>query len=309
MLSTHLLRSALYGITAASLWGAMFVVSDAMMQLIPPITLLSLRLIIAALMFAGILAAQGCLGLPRRDAIELMALGVLGFGISVGMQFVGTALSSAINGSVITSAAPAFIVLFAWLLLRESLTPLKLISSAAATLGVLIILDLSQFSLGVSDGRRLLGDIALAIAAVSWAAYSVLIRRASRRFSTSVITTYALIGGLLFCAPIAALELRDAALPAPTLEILAGIFFLSVIVMGGANYLWNRAFALVEASLASLYFFAQPLVGALLANWLLGQPITSELVIGAGLIVLGVLLALRSERHLQSQAGAHARQT
>lgn len=298
------LRGALYGITAASLWGAMFVVSDAMMTVIPPITLLSLRLIIAALMFAGILAAQGRLRLPRRDALSLMALGVLGFGISVGTQFIGTALSSAINGAVITSAAPAFIVIFAWLLLREPLTPLKLIAGAVATLGVLIILDLSQFSLGVSEPRHLLGDAALAVAAVSWAAYSVLVRRASRRFSTAVITTYALIGGLLFCAPIAALELRESILPAPTLEIVAGIFFLSVIVMGGANYLWNRAFALVEASIASLFFFAQPLVGALLANWLLAQAITPRLLLGAALIVGGVLLALRSEQQLQARARA-----
>ncbi|MFN7208838.1 MAG: DMT family transporter, partial [Aggregatilineales bacterium] len=224
--------------------------------------------------------------------------------ISVGTQFIGTALSSAINGAVITSAAPAFIVIFAWLLLREPLTPLKLIAGAVATLGVLIILDFSQFSLGVSDPRRLLGDAALAVAAVSWAAYSVLVRRASQRFSTAVITTYALIGGLLFCAPIAALELRESALPAPTLEIVAGIFFLSVIVMGGANYLWNRAFALVEASVASLFFFAQPLVGALLANWLLAQPITPRLLLGAALIVGGVLLALRSEQQLQARARA-----
>lgn len=304
MQSTQTLRGALYGITAASLWGAMFVVSDAMMQVIPPLTLLSIRLGIAALLFVGIVAAQGKLRLPRRATLHLMLLGVLGFGMSVGLQFVGTALSSAINGSIITSASPAFIVLFAWLLLREPLTPLKLISGAVATLGVLIILDLSQFSLGTGDARRLTGDVALAIAAVGWGAYSVLIRRASTRFSTPVITTYALIGGFVFCAPIAALELRETVLPAPTLEILAGIFFLSVIVMGGANYLWNRAFALVEASVASLFFFAQPLVGALLSNWLLGQAITRELVMGAALIVIGVLLALQSERRIQAAARA-----
>ena len=303
MQMTQTLRGALYGITAASLWGAMFVVSDAMMQFIPPFTLLSIRLGIAAPLFASVLALQGCLKLPRRDAVRLMALGALGFGVSVGSQFVGTSLSSAINGSVITSAAPAFIVLFAWLLLREALTPLKLISGAVATLGVLTILDLAQFSLGLAEAGRLLGDVALAFAAISWAAYSVLVRRASERFSTSAITTYAMIGGFIFCAPLAALELRGATLPALTLEILAGILFLSLIAMGVANYLWNRAFALVQASVASLFLFAQPLVGALLSNLLLGQAITPRLVLGALLIAIGVLLALQSERQ------AHAAKT
>jgi drug/metabolite transporter (DMT)-like permease len=300
MQMTQTLRGALYGITAASLWGAMFVVSDAMMQFIPPFTLLSIRLGIAAPLFASVLALQGCLKLPRRGAMRLMALGVLGFGVSVGSQFVGTSLSSALNGSVITSAAPAFIVLFAWLLLREALTPLKLISGAVATLGVFTILDLAQFSLGLAEAGRLLGDVALAFAAISWAAYSVLVRRASERFSTSAITTYAMIGGFIFCAPLAALELRGTALPALTLEILAGILFLSVIAMGVANYLWNRAFALVQASVASLFLFAQPLVGALLSNLLLGQAITPRLMLGALLIVIGVLLALQSERQAQA---------
>jgi drug/metabolite transporter (DMT)-like permease len=300
MQMTQTLRGALYGITAASLWGAMFVVSDAMMQFIPPFTLLSIRLGIAAPLFASVLALQGCLKLSRRDAMRLMALGALGFGVSVGSQFVGTSLSSAINGSVITSAAPAFIVLFAWLLLREALTPLKLISGAVATLGVLTILDLAQFSLGLAEAGRLLGDVALAFAAISWAAYSVLVRRASERFSTSAITTYAMIGGFIFCAPLAALELRGATLPALTLEILAGILFLSLIAMGVANYLWNRAFALVQASVASLFLFAQPLVGALLSNLLLGQAITPRLMLGALLIVIGVLLALQSERQAQA---------
>ena len=300
MQMTQTLRGALYGITAASLWGAMFVVSDAMMQFIPPFTLLSIRLGIAAPLFASVLALQGCLKLPRRDAVRLMALGALGFGVSVGSQFVGTSLSSALNGSVITSAAPAFIVLFAWLLLREALTPLKLISGAVATLGVLTILDLAQFSLGLAEAGRLLGDVALAFAAISWAAYSVLVRRASERFSTSAITTYAMIGGFIFCAPLAALELRGATLPALTLEILAGILFLSLIAMGVANYLWNRAFALVQASVASLFLFAQPLVGALLSNLLLGQAITPRLMLGALLIVIGVLLALQSERQAQA---------
>jgi drug/metabolite transporter (DMT)-like permease len=57
-------------------------------------------------------------------------------------------------------------------------------------------------------------------------------------------------------------------------------------------WLWNRAFALVNAGVASLTFFAQPLVGALLGA-LIGQAITPVLMIGGVLVALGVLLAIR----------------
>jgi drug/metabolite transporter (DMT)-like permease len=57
-------------------------------------------------------------------------------------------------------------------------------------------------------------------------------------------------------------------------------------------WLWNRAFALVDASVASLFFFAQPLVGALLSVILLGQQMTAPVWVGSASIVLGVLLSL-----------------
>lgn len=55
----------------------------------------------------------------------------------------------------------------------------------------------------------------------------------------------------------------------------------------------RRAFALVDASVASLFFFAQPLVGAVLSSVILQQPFTPGLLVGSILIATGVLLALR----------------
>ena len=62
-----------------------------------------------------------------------LAVGFVGFGVSVGAQFVGTDKSTAVNGSLVTSASPAFILLFAALILREKLTIQRL---AAVALGV-----------------------------------------------------------------------------------------------------------------------------------------------------------------------------
>lgn len=285
------LRGAVLGIGAASIWGAMFVVSDQMLQYIPPITLVAVRLILSASLFVLILASQRKLIIPRRDALRLLAVGVVGFGISIGAQFAGTALSTAINGSVITSSVPACVLIFAWLILREPLTPIKVLAGTVAAVGVLVVLDLSQFSL---SSERFVGDLFLGAASVTWAIYSVLVRRDSARFSTTTITTYALLGGLLFCVPLSVFELRDYTLPTITIEIILGVLFLAYVAMAFANWMWNRAFALVPAGTASLFLFAQPLVGTLLGNLVLGQAITPQLVIGGVLIAVGVLIALRT---------------
>jgi drug/metabolite transporter (DMT)-like permease len=111
MTNSGSLRGAFYGITAASIWGGMYVVSDVVLRTVPPFTLLTLRLMIGAAILAAILLLrQHQLMLPRQDAMRLLGVGLVGFGISLGAQFVGTKLATAINGAVVTSASPAFIL-------------------------------------------------------------------------------------------------------------------------------------------------------------------------------------------------------
>ncbi|MBZ0317258.1 MAG: DMT family transporter, partial [Anaerolineae bacterium] len=111
--------------------------------------------------------------------------------------------------------------------------------------------------------------------------------------NTLVLTTIAFMGGLCLTVPAMAIELTQENIGTIDVGVVAGILYLGVISTAGAMWLWNRAFALVDASIASLFFFAQPLTGALLGALFLDQPMTTGLWIGIGLIVGGVLLSLR----------------
>ncbi|MDX1991318.1 MAG: DMT family transporter [bacterium] len=303
-----MIRGAIYGITAAAIWGGMYVVSDAVLAVIPPFTLLSLRLILGALILGVLLwqpQLRGKKTLPARDGIlRLMGVGLVGFGISVGAQFVGTDLSTAVNGSLVTSASPAFILIFAALLLRERLTAQRIAAVVLATLGVLVIIDLRQADFGSATFQ---GDVALAVAAITWGLYSVLVRKVSAQTDTLVVTFFAFLGGLCLVLPAAGIELSRRTVGQIDFGVILGILYLGIVSTAAAMWLWNRAFALVDASVASLFFFAQPLVGALLAAIFLNQPMTPAKWIGGGLIVAGVLLALYpverlAARRMQRQA-------
>jgi drug/metabolite transporter (DMT)-like permease len=292
MIQQMRIRGALYGLTAAAIWGGMYVVSDLVLAVIPPFSLLTIRLGIGATILGVMLARSTGFALSAQERMRLLRVGLIGFGISVGLQFVGTRLASAINGSVVTSASPAFILFFAWLLLREKLTVQRLIAVGLATVGVLVILDLGKFDL---SSTKFVGNLALAGAAVTWALYSVLVRQASARHGTVTLTFWALLGGLLFTIPAAGIELTQETIKPITGGVILGIGYLGVISTAVAMVFWNRAFALVEASTASLFFFAQPLVGVILSTTLLSQPITPPLVIGGALIIAGVLLSILAE--------------
>jgi drug/metabolite transporter (DMT)-like permease len=290
------LRGAVYGLTAAAIWGGMYVVSDVVLKTIPPFTLLSIRLMMGVLILGAMLLMSRQrreLHLLRADALRLLGVGLVGFGVSVGAQFVGTDKSTAVNGTLITSASPAFILIFAALLLRESLTVQRIAAVALATVGVFIIIDLANANF---SSETFQGDIALAVASLTWGLYSVLVRQVSAKWDTLVITVFAFVGGLLLTLPGALLELRERPIGVIDAGTVLGVLYLGVVSTAGAMWMWNRAFALVDASVASLFFFAQPLVGTLLSVLLLGQQMTANLWIGSALIIGGVLLSLYRSR-------------
>jgi drug/metabolite transporter (DMT)-like permease len=284
------LRGAIYGILAASIWGGMYVVSDVVLEIIPPFTLLSIRLMMGALVLGLLVWQKKDTSVPeRQQLIQVLGVGLVGFGVSVGAQFVGTDKSTAVNGALITTSSPAFILVFAAFILREKLSFQRVMAVILASIGVIVIIDPAQANFS-SD--TFVGNVALAVAGVTWGLYSVLVRVVSTRLDTLWVTLIAFFGGMMLTIPSAGVELTSRAVGEITFLVFLGILYLGVISTAGAMWLWNRAFALVDASAASLFFFAQPLVGAVLGVLALGQDFTLNLAFGGLLISLGVLLAM-----------------
>lgn len=282
----------MYGLLAAAIWGGMYVVSKVVLEHIPPFTLLALRLLLGAGSLAVWLRLQGAWPqLAGRGLLQVLAIGVLGYGLSLGFQFLGTRLSTAANGSVITAATPAFVYLFALPLLGEKTSGRKLLALLLASLGVLAVIDPRQATLSPELWR---GNLVLVAAALTWALFSVLVRRATRSLSALPFTLIALLGGLLFALPAAAIELGRESVGSLDIGVLAGVLYLGLVSTALAAYLWNRAFETLEAGTASLTFFAQPLVGVLLGALLLGEVLGPLFLLGALLILLGIWLAARS---------------
>ena len=109
----------LCGLAAAAIWGGMYVVSKVVLEIIPPFALVSIRLLLGVLTLPIVLLVRGFPNIPRKQVWQVLGVGFVGYGISLSLQFLGTKLSTAANGSLVTSATPAFVLLFAWLLLRE----------------------------------------------------------------------------------------------------------------------------------------------------------------------------------------------
>jgi drug/metabolite transporter (DMT)-like permease len=283
------------GVFAAGIWGAMYVVSKVVLDIIPPFALITTRLILGSLTLYLVLLGRKPVPISRHDFLRVFGVGAVGYGVSLGLQFIGTRLSTAANGALVTSATPAFVFLIAFWLLREPIGLTRLAALIVSTLGVVAVIDPRNVAL---DPSLFWGNLALLGAALTWALYSVLVRMVTRDLDVLIVSLVAFLGGLPIAIPGGAAELATIGLGPITPAVVAGVLFLGIVCTALAMYLWNRAFALLDAGRASLTFFAQPVVGALLGWLFLGEVITPLFLVGGMLIGLGLVLASRPDPSL-----------
>ncbi|UTG85645.1 DMT family transporter [Bacillus paranthracis] len=275
---------------AASIWGGMYVVSKYVLDFIPPLTLVWLRFIIAFVVLYMILKItekkqKKTVTIRKKDWLLFAWIGFIGYFISITCQFIGTKLSDAHTGSLVTSATPAFIVIFAAIILKEKLTARRLLSTIIATIGVIIVIGWD-----IEIGSYFIGTIILVGAAITWALLSIYVKIASARFSSLVITTYAIFFSLFFITPFMVWEFQSSPIEHMNLYVLLGVLYLGIVSTAGAFFLWNKGLELMDASIGSLFFFFQPIVGSLLGWFLLNETLNSNFFIGGILIICSVFI-------------------
>lgn len=295
------LRAGLDPLLASCLWGGMYVVSRAGFGLIPPVTLGALRVLIggAALTLALWLAARRNPKLApaiwtTSDRARAIALGGI-VAATIITQFLGTALASAHDGALLTTITPVFVVLLAWLLLGERPRWPVVAGMLLALAGVAIVVA-AQTAADASTANHettLLGDGLLILSALCWALFTVIGAPLIRRHSALVAATSATRWSLLFMVPAAILELalrNDWHALSLTPGSLAAVLYLGLGATALAWFLWYRGIARMEAGVASIYFFAQPVVGGLLAGLLLHEALPAAFWLGGLVLAAGILV-------------------
>jgi drug/metabolite transporter (DMT)-like permease len=284
----HSVQGLVAGLVAASIWGGMYVVSKVVLEVIPPFTLLTLRLVLGIITLAIVIALRKRTEFTREQFRDSFLVGFVGYGISLGFQFVGTKLSTASNGALVTSATPTFVLLFAPFLLGEKSTTRHVIALVVASLGVIAVIDprTAEFSPSL-----FWGNLSLLAAALTWALYSVLVRKVSKSTDLFKSSAVMLAGGIPTSILFSFFEIKSQGIGEIFLGVIGGVLFIGIVSTAIAMFLWNYAFAELPAAVASLTFFAQPVVGTLLGWFFLAETITPLFITGGVLIGIGILIS------------------
>lgn len=275
---------------AASIWGGLYVVSKYTLNIIPPFTLLFIRYILAWGALIIICRRQQEKIFPGEKRGLFLQIGVFGYFLSIAAQFIGTKLSSAHMGAVITTLSPIFLSLFAIIMLKEKMTIKQAIATLIAMAGVLLILNPGRDSLHSDNG---MGSLILVLSSLLWGYYSALARKASEKFSALQVTTCGIFIAAILSLPFVFIEAhtwnwRDMF----SLPVMGSVIYISFISTALAFFCWNKGLSLLPAHQAGLFFFFQPVVGAFLSWLILHEQITGFFFTGGALIMLGVYLSM-----------------
>lgn len=284
---------ALGPVVAATLWGGMYVVSKWGFAAIPPVTLSFLRLVLGAVtLLLVVRLTTPTRSFTRREWRRFAVLGVL-VAQTIVTQFVGTDLTTASQGALLTILTPVFTLVLGVLVLGESVTHRKLAGMGIAVLGTGLVLA-DRYTLASLSAGNLTGVGLLVLASVGWAGYTVWGKPLVRRYSALEAATYSTALAVPVAAVLVPVEfaLRDISLASLRLTPLVGaaVLYLGVASTAGAWYAWYKGLEYVDAGTVAVFFFAQPVVGTALGVLLLGESVGVKFLLGGAIMLLGIYL-------------------
>ncbi len=270
-----------------------------------PIQLTFLRFFIGSLILMP-LAIKGL----RRRKIHLKAgdfaffalTGLFSVVVSMILYQMAILYSQASVVAVLFSCNPVFVVLFAFMILREKIYKHTIISLIVSITGIVVIMNPLHMS------GRSLGIMLTILSAVAFAVYSVIGRKRSEYYGGIALTCFSFLLGsiemilLIIITKISFVSffMTNTGLKSfASVPILQGInwntlpslIYIGVFVTGLGYGFYFLAIETTSAVTASLAFFIKPALAPILASIIIHEAITFNMFIGILLIIAGSLIS------------------
>jgi drug/metabolite transporter (DMT)-like permease len=278
--------------TASLLWAGNWIVGRAIRDSIPPVALTFWRWGIAALLLAPVALPRlrGKGALLQRHWRVLLLLGLTGVALFQGLIYTGLRFTTSVNGVLMNSASPLFILLVAWALDRERVTPRQMAGVALSFLGILVIMNRGDVAT-LANFRFNPGDLVILLAMPTWGLYSVLVRRRPADLDPPTLIFVISLIGVIVLAPAYAVESVFFAPPRLTGSAVAAVLYVACFASIGAYLCWNRGVELVGPNNAGFTIHLLPAFGTVLAVVALHEDVHPFHAIGIATILFGVWLA------------------
>lgn len=279
----------LIAILTVTIWGLTFISTKVLIgNGLTPQEIFVLRFAIA---YIGIwfISPRKLFANSWKDEGWLLLGGLSGGSIYFLTENTALGITLACNVAFIVCMTPLLTTILALLIYKKEKATVTLIGgSLIALAGVALVVYNGHFVLKLSP----LGDFLSFLAALSWAFYSLIMRKLFTRYDTVFITRKIFFYGLLTILPaflFSPWQAKFSTLIEPS--VLLNLLFLGVLASLVCFVVWNIILKQLGTIRASNYIYLNPLATMMGSAFLLSEPITYMTLLGSGLILGGVYLA------------------
>lgn len=270
-------------------WSFSFVWFKIANRVYDPITIVFIRLAIAALFLSTFLwLTHGYTKIRSGDKKYFLMLALFEpflyfLGESFGLTFVSSTV-----GSVIISTIPVFAVIFAWIFYRERLGLINYAGVILSFIGVLIFITNSSGSIAMS-----LKGLGLMLIAVSAAVgYNMMLHKLATKYNPIYIVNVQNVIGVVLFLPLFLIfdmhKLNDTGIVAGS---FTAIILLAVFASSGAFVLFAYSVRHLGISRANIFSNLIPVFTAVIAFFMVGDKITLRNIVGMAVVIAGLFLS------------------
>lgn len=265
-----------------ALWGSAFMFIKIGTPDFGPIALVNSRLIIASFIFLPILLRKKYLILLKPIWKHALVISISNNVIPFTL-FSYASLGANSNILAILNATTAFnTMIIAYLWLDEKVSTKQIFGLALGFLGVLILVNPQ------SSEATLIASLSCLVASVFYSFSAVFIQKNAAKTNKLVLIGWSLVFSSIIMMPMSYFYLPTKL---PSLEATLAVIWLGAISTGFAFLGWVRLIEKIGAVKTSTVAYFLPIFGIIWGNIFLDEIISTTIVIGCLVILVGIFLA------------------
>ena len=247
------------------------------------------RAVLSGMVAGVLLGARKRLVMPqRRDLPSVLMVGLFQLAAFFAFAHLAVAWVPAGRTSVLANTTTIFVVPLSLVILRERISTRRWIATAVGLGGIAVLIG--PWAVDWRSRHALIGNGFLLCAALSWALALITVRLKPPAHTMLELLPWCFLIGSAALLPLVIFEEPHATLGASA-TCWGPLLYIGLLAGPFGTWGVMEASVLLPAVVSSVGFLATPAVGILLSAWILGEPITPDLVGGTVLILAGVGLA------------------
>jgi len=276
-------------LTLGFLWGSSYLWIKIGLESLPPLTLISGRLLLGGAFLAVVVAiARQPLPRERRQYGHLLVMAVVNIVmpfilITVGEQSIDSALAS-----ILTATVPLTVIVLAPMFLPdERITLPKIAGLALGFAGVIMLVAPDLVNLSDSD---LTGELMMLGAAICYGIGNVYSKRNVRGLRPMIPALFQVVFAAVIVVPMALAVEHPIGSVQPAPSAIVAVIWLGILGSGVAYLCYFTILAHWGATRTSMVAYLLPVVGIALGAAVMQDPVTVNRIVGTGLIIAGIAL-------------------